>query len=591
MRMENFINSCGGMRLKMKWVLKNFMKKDTYIYIFAVILNVSGALITRIFPVAAAGKIIDVGIIENNHNEMIRLFIFSIALFFIGRIMAYIGVLLIDSKAYSMNSRLSASMHKKLYFLDHDYFENTTIGEINTLLSKDIRNIRHFISYDIKQSTGEFLVAIASLIYCITINPVMALALIAFFPIFIYVTLNYSKKTEQMYKIEREKASNLNGYIQENIEGNRLIRNLGTEEKEIEKFKTLNGDYIDYTIKISYKMFNYIEVIKFLSYFMWGVMIFLGGIFIVKGDLTIGGFMIFNSYINKISAPMHNLVDYMNDFQYFKISVKKVKTFLNLNVKQKDDGTLKLKSIDTIKFDNVSFEIDNKRVLSSINLEIEQGKTYAFIGEVGSGKSSIGRLILRIIDSTDGNIYIDNVDINDYTIESVRDKIAYVSQTPFLFSDTIKNNVNFGNTNLKDEEVKYYLKLAKADYVGKLEDGIETIIGENGVSLSGGEKQRLSLARALAKKPQLLILDDITSALDYESELEVTNNINNLDYDCTKIIIAQKIISVKNADKIFVLKAGKIIGEGTHEELLDKCDMYKEIYDIQSGRNLNELAI
>ena len=131
--------------------------------------------------------------------------------------------------------------------------------------------------------------------------------------------------------------------------------------------------------------------------------------------------------------------------------------------------------------------------------------------------------------------------------------------------------------------MEFYLKLAKVDYVSNLENGIETVIGENGISLSGGEKQRLSLARALAKKPQLLILDDITSALDYEYELEVTNNINNLDYDCTKIIIAQKIISVKNADRIFVMKSGKIIGEGTHQELLKTCDMYKEIYDLQSG--------
>lgn len=240
--------------------------------------------------------------------------------------------------------------------------------------------------------------------------------------------------------------------------------------------------------------------------------------------------------------------------------------------------------IDNIKFDNVNFEIDEKQVLSNINLNLEKGKTYAFIGEVGSGKSSIGRLILRIIDLTQGNIFFNNCNIEDYTIKSIRDKISYVSQTPFLFSDTIKNNVNFGNENLTDDEVKYYLKLAKADYVQKLEDGIYTIIGENGISLSGGEKQRLSLARAIAKKPELLILDDITSALDYESELEVTKNINNLEYECTKIIIAQKIISVKNADKIFVLEHGNIINEGTHEELLNSCNIYKEIYDIQSGK-------
>lgn len=240
--------------------------------------------------------------------------------------------------------------------------------------------------------------------------------------------------------------------------------------------------------------------------------------------------------------------------------------------------------IDSIKFENVNFKIDEKQVLSNINLNLQKGKTYAFIGEVGSGKSSIGRLILRIIDLTQGNIFVNNCNIEDYTIKSIRDKISYVSQTPFLFSDTIKNNVNFGNENLTDDEIKYYLKLAKADYVQKLEDGIYTIIGENGISLSGGEKQRLSLARAIAKKPELLILDDITSALDYESELEVTKNINNLEYECTKIIIAQKIISVKNADKIFVLKHGSIINEGTHEELLNSCNMYKEIYDIQSGK-------
>ena len=288
---------------------------------------------------------------------------------------------------------------------------------------------------------------------------------------------------------------------------------------------------------------------------------------------------------------MYKLIDYMNDFQYFKISTQKVKSLFNLKLSQNDNGVLNLENIETIKFNNVNFHIDNKKILSNINFEIEKGKTYAFIGEVGSGKSSIGKLILRIIDTTEGDILINNVDINDYTIFSLRNKIAYVSQTPFLFSDTIKNNVNFGNIDLDDSEIEHYLKLAKADYVNQLESGIETVIGENGISLSGGEKQRLSLARALAKKPELLILDDITSALDYESELEVTNNINNLDYDCTKIIIAQKIVSVKNADKIFVLKSGKIIKQGTHEELLKNCDIYKEIYDIQSGKNINVISV
>lgn len=566
----------------MKWLLKNFMKKDTFAYILAVIMEISGSLISSIWPVAAAGKIIDVGIMQNNYNEMTRLFILSIIIFLIGRAMSYFGVIIIDSKTFNMNNRLAIAMTKKIMYLDNDYFQNTTVGEMNTLLTKDIRSINRIVAYVIKQFTHEILISIISIIYCMTINWVMGLALLSFMPVFLFVTLSYAKKTNKLYKIEREKTSTLNSYIQENIEGNRLIKNIGTEEKEISKFKNLNKDYVNYRIKISYKMFNHIEMIRFLSYFMWTILVCLGGIFIVNGDLTLGEFMIFNGFISKVCRPMYNLIDYMNDIQYYKVSLKKVKELFKVKPKQKDGGKLELQQIDSIKFKSVNFDSDSKKVLSDINLEIDKNKTYAFIGEVGSGKSSIGRLILRIIDNTKGNIYINNIDINEYPISSVRDKIGYVSQTPFLFSDSIKNNVNFGNLKLTDDEVKYYLKLAKADYVEKLEDGIETVIGENGISLSGGEKQRLSLARALAKKPQLLILDDITSALDYQSELEVTNNINNLDYECTKIIIAQKIVSVRAADKIFVMKSGKIIGEGTHEELLQKCDFYKEIYDIQS---------
>lgn len=567
----------------MKWLLKNFMKKDTFVYIFAVILEISGTLVSGIWPVAAAGKIIDVGIMKNNYNEMIRLFILAIGVFIIGRIMSYIAVIIIDSKTFDMNNRLAIVMSKKIFYLDDDYFKNTTVGELNTLLTTDLKHINRVISYVVKQFAHEILISVICIFYCMTINWVMAIAMLVFLPIFLFITLNYAKKTDRLYKIEREKTSRLNSYIQENIEGNRLIKNLGTEEKEISKFKNLNEDYVDYKIKINYKMFNYTGVIRFLGYFMWVVMILLGGIFIVNGNLTLGEFMIFNGFIDQICTPLYKLVDYMNDIQQYKVSLKKVRELFKIKPKQKDDGILELKSIDNIEFNNASFEVDNKTILSDINLKIDKNKTYAFIGEIGSGKSTIGRLILRILDLTQGCISINKIDINEYTIHSVRDKIAYVSQTPFLFSDSIKNNVNFGNLSLSDHEIWHYLKLAKANYVEEFEDGIETVIGENGISLSGGEKQRLSLARALAKKPELLILDDITSALDYESELEVTNNINNLDYECTKIIIAQKIISVKNADKIFVMKEGKIISEGTHEELLQKCNFYKEIYDIQSG--------
>lgn len=328
----------------MKWLFKNFMKKQTFIYLLGVILSVSGSILSTIWPVAATGKIVDVVIMQKNYEEGLKLFILSIAIFVIGRIMAYIAVIIIDSRTYKMSNRLAKSIHNKLYYLDHNYFENTTVGEMNTLLGKDIKNINRFIAYDIKQGTHELLVALIALVYCMTINPPMAFSLLIFMPLFMYFTFSYAKKTNKLYKIEREKSASLDSYIQENIEGNRLIRNLGTEEKEIKKFKSLNEDYIDYKIKISYKMFNHIEIIEFLSYFMWVVMIFLGGMFIIKGNLTLGEFIIFNSYINQITKPMYSLVDYMNDFQYFKISLNKIKNLLKLEPKQKDNGSKMLRT-------------------------------------------------------------------------------------------------------------------------------------------------------------------------------------------------------------------------------------------------------
>lgn len=320
------------------------MKKQTFIYFFAIILSVSGNILSKIWPVAATGKIVDALVMQKNYQEGIKLFTLSIVIFIIGRIISYIAVILIDKNTDIMCNRLRKAIHNKLYYLDHNYFENTTVGEMNTLLGKDVRNIFRFISYDIKQAAHEVLVAVIALIYCITINPIMALFLLAFFPLFLYFTFSYAKKTDKLYKIERDKASILDSYIQENIEGNRLIRNLGTEEKEIKKFKSLNEDYIDYKIKISYKMFNHIEIIKCLSYFMWVVMIFLGGMFIIKGNLTIGEFIIFNNYIDQITKPMYQLIDYMNEFQYLKISLNKVKEFFNIEPKQKDNGNLELRT-------------------------------------------------------------------------------------------------------------------------------------------------------------------------------------------------------------------------------------------------------
>ena len=282
-----------------------------------------------------------------------------------------------------------------------------------------------------------------------------------------------------------------------------------------------------------------------------------------------------------LKTPFENASTLMDNWQNFKVALDKIKWILNQESSIKDGKLLINQEQLEIEFKNVSLKYDNDYILKDFNMHILPGKTYALIGKIGSGKSTIARLLLRLEDVTSGEILINGINIKEYKLSSLREEFGYVTQTPFLFSDSIKNNINFGNLKLSEEEIIKYIKLAKADYIFKLKNGIEEVIGEGGVDLSGGEKQRLSLARTLATNPKLLILDDITSALDFETELEVTNNINNLNYDSTKIIIAQKILSVKNADEIFVLENGKIIEQGSHKTLLKNNKTYKEIYDIQ----------
>lgn len=568
----------------MYWILKNYMKNiEKLKYFSALCVNVFGDVLSRIWPAIFIGMIIDEGLMKNNYNAIISNFLLSITTFVGGITLAYIGVVFMNKVTYRINSRIGKAIYNKINFMDNEYYRNTTIGEMNTLLQNDLKNITKVFNHDVKQFIGEIITSIFSIFYCMKINIPLTIVFILFIPLYLIIIVTFNKKTKIMYEIERKKVSKLNQYLQENIEANKLIKNLGTEEKEIENFNKINTDYVNHKIKINYKMYNYMEIMKLLSEIAWITLIAIGGLLIMQGNITIGEFLIFNSLIYRIASPIYNLIEYANDWRYFKVSTHKIKLLMETEPKQKDDGTEVLNNIENIKFNNVNVKIPEKDILKNINLNLEANKTYAFIGEVGSGKSTIGKLILRLIDASNGEILINNKNIQNYTIKSIREKIGYVSQTPFLFSDTIKNNVNFGNLELSDKEIQHYLKLSKADYVENLEDGIHTIIGENGVNLSGGEKQRLSLARALAIKPQILILDDITSALDYETELEVANNINNLDYKCMKIIIAQKIISIKNADKIFVVNSNEIIAEGTHEELLNRCNMYKEIYEIQNG--------
>lgn len=562
----------------MKWVL-DFDKTNKFKYILYNFMIVFGDVL-MIFPGILMGKMVDNGLIDGNRDIILPLAFITIAIVIFGTTSAYFGVILLDSWGFRLAKKLRIAMYKKLNQLDSNFFNNNPLGELATTFS-DTYLVRHNMCFTIKTVLAAVLRFLGALIYCFIINPKLTLIISIPLPFLFYFSNRYLKDSKKNYQDKREFQGEFNNFIQENIDSNRLVKNYGTEKEEIAKFKKKNKTLKNKNLKIRYKFINYNITTVALNELICALLVFFGFLFVMNKEITIGEWLVFDSLLWCLKTPFENASTLMDSWQNFGVALNKIKWILS----QKPtilDGTLELNSKDIeIEFKNVCLKYDNDYILKDFNMHIFPGKTYALIGQIGSGKSTIARLLLRLEDVTEGEILINGKNIKEYKLFSLRNYFGYVTQTPFLFSDTIKNNINFGNLDLEDEDIIKYIKLAKADYIFKLKNGIDEVIGEGGVDLSGGEKQRLSLARTLAKNPSLLILDDITSALDFETELEVTENINNLNYECTKIIIAQKILSVKNADEIFVLEKGKIKEQGTHQSLLKNNGTYKEIYEIQ----------
>ena len=563
---------------KMQWVL-NFDKENKFKYILYNLMVVFGDVL-MIFPGVLIGKIVDNGIVGGDKTIILPLSIMVIGIVLVSVFFSYIGVILLNRWGYRLAKKLRIVMYKKLNELDSNFYNENPLGELTTIFS-DTHRIRENMCFTVKTVLAAVLRFFGALIYCFTINPKLTLIISIPLPILFYFSNRYLKTSKENYQDKREYLSKFNNFIQENIDSNRLVKNYGTEKEEINKFKKKNRILKNKNLKIRYKFINYNITTVALNELICALLVFFGFLFVMMKEITVGEWLIFDSLIWCLRTPFENVSVLMDDWQNFGVALKKIKWILSRKPTILD-GNLELNGEHIeIEFKNVCLKYDKDYSLKDFNMHILPGKTYALIGSIGSGKSSIARLLLRLEDATEGEILINGKDIKEYKISSLRRYFGYVTQTPFLFSDTIKNNISFSNDKLNDEEVIKYIKLAKADYILNFKDGIDEIIGEGGVDLSGGEKQRLSLARTLAKNPSLLILDDITSALDFETELEVTENINSLNYDCTKIIIASKILSVKNADEILVLEKGKVIECGTHESLIKNNGVYKEIYDIQ----------
>lgn len=506
----------------------------------------------------------------------------------------YLSIITYETCSQKLIYGLRRDLYRNMQEQDQAFFARNRTGDLMTRLTGDLDMVRHTVCYVIRMLIDCVTLFLTTSITFLITDWLFALSMLVVTPIIFVLTAMFSKRVHPLYVDLRERLSRLNTAAQENIAGNRVVKAFAREDYEIERFVEKNKDYKEANKKASLMWLKFSPYIDTLSQSLSITVLLVGGVFLISGRISIGTFTLFNSLTWTLSNPMRTLGMHLNDLQRFFASCGKIielyyakSTIATRPDAVKPEGRIK----GEIRFENVGLKLHNSQVLSGINLDIKSGETIAIMGPTGSGKTSLVNLIPRFSDPSEGRVLLDGTPINMYDLHALRSSIGIATQDVFLFSDSVDGNIAYGDTSLSEDEVKRYAEMADvAKFAEKLPEGYDTVIGERGTGLSGGQKQRIALARALAVRPSVLILDDTTSAVDLETEKYIQDQLDNLDFPCTKIIVAQRISTTKRADKIVVLDEGKIADVGTHAELSQRPGYYREVFLLQNGMTESEVG-
>ncbi len=557
-------------------------------YIGGVLLAAFNSAIILVSPYLSEMLVDDA--IRGDHPEWLIPILLAFSAYILIRTSVRYGmVVLLDEAAQGMIVRIREFIFHNLQHQEMRFYDRHRSGDIITRVTGDMEYIRHvvaFISHVLVESVVMFLI---SLVYLSNVNGTLTMTLMCVLPFILVSSILYGKNVRPLYRHIREKLSDINTAAQENISGNRVVKAFAREEFEKEKFFARSDDFRKANLKAAYAWQKIVPVMDFFAQSMSLITLLLGGALVIRGELTLGQFTAFNSLTWALADPMRNISGILNDLQRFFASADKVIELYYsrpLIADRPDALDQPERPKGKIEFKNVTFKHGNTTVLNDASFTIEPGQTVAIMGPTGCGKTTIANLISRFYDVDGGEVLVDDVNVQMWKLSQLRSSVGIATQDVFLFSDTVDGNISFGNPEMSEEKVVYYADAADADgFIRHMEQGYDTIVGERGVGLSGGQRQRIALARALAVEPPVVILDDTTSAVDMETEKKIQENLRNLPFPCTKIIIAQRISSVKDADQIFILENGKI-DIGTHKTLSATNAYYRDVCELQDVHGL-----
>ena len=514
------------------------------------------------------------------------LFIFLIILIIISATQGFLGYLkeyLFDKFALIVCKKIRQDLYSKFQSFEFSFFDNNNTGELLSRIIEDVDVVWDTLSFGMRIFIEAIILFLISACIMLTINvPLTIICLAVLLPV-AYIANIMDKKFWKVYSQISDQTAEINSIVQQDVSGIRLVKAFAREKYEISKFLKVNQKFYDLNVEQATIVGTYGPLIELLTNSAPIIMIIFGGYLCMQGNLSLGSLVAFSSYIFNLSWCVRNLGGMINLLSQNKASMGKIFEILERKSKivSKENAYNPKEVKGDIEFKNVSFSYNNIEVLHNINLNIPHGSSVAIMGATGCGKSTLLSLIGRYYDVTEGEVLVDNVNVKDWNLEALRSNMSIVFQDTFLFSDTIKNNIDFGSNKPQKELIKAVKDSAAYSFIKEMPEGFDTVIGERGVGLSGGQKQRIAISRAIIRKSPILILDDSTSALDMETEFNVLQNLKNDKRNFTTFIIAHRISGVKDADIILFMKDGKIIEKGNHANLVNAKGYYYNVYSHQ----------
>lgn len=486
---------------------------------------------------------------------------------------------------FSLNTR--SKLYKKIIHLDTDKTKEFKTSSLITRTTNDITQVENLLGFGMQMLIKAPLTAAWAITKILNKNIEWSIATIIAVLILIFTLLNIMLRVLPRFKIVQSLIDKLNGVERENLQGIRVVRAFNAEKYSEDKFDKVNNDLTFNQLK-NQKLFAILSPVMYLVMNGLSLSIYIIGAILISNSLLIDKLTLFSNMVVFYSYAMQVIMSFLMLVMVFmmlpraEVSAKRINEVLDVEDKIIEGNIIKGSEVGTVEFKNVSFKYPDAEeyVLENISFKANKGETIAFIGSTGSGKSTLINLIPRFYDVTSGEILVDGINVKDYQKEILNNIIGYVSQKAVIFSGTVKSNIKFGKSNNKisEKDILDAAKIAEAkEFVEKMEDTYNSHISQGGTNISGGQKQRLSIARAVAKNPEIYIFDDSFSALDYKTDAVLRHNLKKNKKDATMLIVAQRIGTIMNADKIMVLDNGKCVGIGTHKELLKNCEVYKEI--------------